>query len=226
MPTVGDGGRLLRGRLYGWKNDNYGSIRSQGRQYRSNRTSYGDITCVRGENIYPLSQLSAVKKPQRRLDVMAVVHLDVDDTSPTISYSPSSSTSSTDPVTGWTPCFSLSGCNTKTGTIPNGTSYYITADDDASFSLCWHGTGVQLMGNVSDTSHLNYTVYLDGNPVTPDLIDLSQQVLASFQNLPSQEHNVSLVVHASKSNVGFLAFNKATLTSPSPINGTGKCVYL
>ncbi|KAF8709771.1 hypothetical protein AX14_013452, partial [Amanita brunnescens Koide BX004] len=153
-----------------------------------------------------------------------IVHLDVDDTSPTIRYSPSSSTSSTDLLTGWTPCFSLSGCNTKTGMIPNGTSYYITAYDDASFTLRWQGTGVQLLGNVSDTSHLNYTIYLDGNAATPDLIDLSQQILASFQNLPSQEHNVSLVVHASESNVGFLAFDKATLTSPSPINGTGNYV--
>ena len=188
-----------------------------------------EISVVSEVKIYiPCATAGYCQQPQRRLDVMmaGIVHLDVDDTSPTIRYSPSSSTSSTDLLTGWTPCFSLSGCNTKTGMIPNGTSYYITAYDDASFTLRWQGTGVQLLGNVSDTSHLNYTVYLDGNAATPDLIDLSQQILASFQNLPSQEHNVSLVVHASESNVGFLAFDKATLTSPSPINGTGKCVYL
>ncbi|KAF8639607.1 hypothetical protein AX14_010038, partial [Amanita brunnescens Koide BX004] len=56
--------------------------------------------------------------------------------SSTIHYSLSSSTSSTDLLTGWTPCFS----HTKTGMIPNATSYYITAYDDASFTLCWQGT--------------------------------------------------------------------------------------
>lgn len=166
-------------------------------------------------------------KPARRLNVMmaGVVHLDVDDTSPTISYSPSTSTSSTNPNNGWTPCFTLSGCDTTSGMIPNGTSYYITADDNASFTLTWQGTGVQLLGNVSDAAHLNYTVYLDGSAVTPDLIDLSQQVLASFQNLPLREHNISLVVEPSDSNDGYLAFDKATITAPSPINATGKCVY-
>jgi len=163
-------------------------------------------------------------KSARRLDVMmaGVVHLDVDDTSPTISYSPSSSISLTNPGNGWTPCFTLSGCNTLTGAIPNGTSYYITADDNASFTITWQGTGVQLLGNVSDAAHLNYTVYLDGSAVTPDLIDLSQQILASFQNLSLREHNISLVVKPSKSNEGYLAFDKATITAPSPINTTGK----
>ncbi|KAF8345526.1 hypothetical protein F5887DRAFT_965505 [Amanita rubescens] len=153
-----------------------------------------------------------------------VVHLDVDDTSPTISYSPSSSISLTNPGNGWTPCFTLSGCNTLTGAIPNGTSYYITADNNASFTITWQGTGVQLLGNVSTAAYLNYTVYLDGKAATPDLIDLSQQVLASFQDLPLREHNISLVVKPSNSSDGFLAFDKATITAPSPINTTGNYV--
>ncbi|KAK2461332.1 hypothetical protein APHAL10511_006859 [Amanita phalloides] len=153
----------------------------------------------------------------------SVVHLDVNDTSPTILYSPSNS--STSPTSGWTTCFS-SGCQPQAGTIPAGTSYHITAHDNASFTLSWQGTGVQLRGNLSDSSHLNYTVYLDGNVTTPDFVDLSQNLLASFQSLPLQRHNLSLVVHSYPSNMGILAFEKATITSPSPMNRTGAYVQV
>ena len=69
------------------------------------------------------------------------VQFDVDDTSPTISYSPFRDTLSTpDLSAGWNPYYNLSGFVHAQGEVGNGTSLHITSLDGASLALQFRGT--------------------------------------------------------------------------------------
>ena len=64
----------------------------------------------------------------------------VDDTSPTISYSPFGDTFSLPNLTaGWNPYFDGSNFPSTPGQTGNGTSYHVTSRDGASLSVQWKG---------------------------------------------------------------------------------------
>lgn len=71
---------------------------------------------------------------------MAVTfQLGIDDTSPTITYSPSSENStSSGSLAGWIPSYSLSSSQAS-GQLGNGTSFHVTSVDAATLSLTWSG---------------------------------------------------------------------------------------
>ncbi|PFH49022.1 hypothetical protein AMATHDRAFT_41836 [Amanita thiersii Skay4041] len=170
----------------------------------------------------------------------------VDDTSPMVLYFPfgdsqasssgnsssSSSTTTTPDLTkGWTPCFSISGCvRTQPSAIPTGTSYHVSSQPGSSLTILWRGTGIQLLGNVSNPTHINYVLTLDGNVTQPDFISLNDQLLASFQKLNNDDHNVTLTLIQTNSPSAlptipsplldpasdFVAFDKALIIAPPP----------
>ena len=64
----------------------------------------------------------------------------VDDTSPTISYSPFRDTLSVPNLSaGWNPYYDQSGFASSIGELGNGTSLHITSLDGASLGFQWHG---------------------------------------------------------------------------------------
>jgi hypothetical protein len=64
----------------------------------------------------------------------------VDDTSPSIFYSPFRDTFSLPNLTaGWNPYFDLSSFATDPGEIGNGTSYHVTSLDGATIAVQWKG---------------------------------------------------------------------------------------
>jgi hypothetical protein len=70
----------------------------------------------------------------------------VDDTSPSISYSPFGDTfSHANLSAGWNPYFDLSGfalIASDPGEIGNGTSYHVTSLDGAVIAVQWKGASV------------------------------------------------------------------------------------
>ncbi|TFK44161.1 hypothetical protein BDQ12DRAFT_708173 [Crucibulum laeve] len=143
----------------------------------------------------------------------------VDDTSPSISYFPFRDTFSTPNLSaGWNPYFDDSGFASVLGEEGNGTSLHITSLDGASISVQWHGTGIQLLGNATKAS---YTITLDGAPqAQSNITDLSNNILATFQNLPEAPHTLSLTASTSNTenppNSSMLVFDKALVISSPP----------
>lgn len=71
----------------------------------------------------------------------SIIQFYVDDTSPTISYSPFGDTFSLPNLTaGWNPYFDTSSFASTIGEIGSGTSYHVTSCDGASLSVQWKGT--------------------------------------------------------------------------------------
>ena len=72
------------------------------------------------------------------------VQFTVDDTSPTILYSPFADTLSTPDLSlGWNPYYTLSGFASVLGEIGNGTSLHITSNNGSSLFIQWHGMSLQ-----------------------------------------------------------------------------------
>ncbi|KAF8894333.1 hypothetical protein CPB84DRAFT_1293010 [Gymnopilus junonius] len=114
----------------------------------------------------------------------------VDDTSPTISYSPFRDTLSTpDLSAGWNPYYNLSGFIHAQGEVGNGTSLHITSLNGASLALQFHGTGIELRGNVTFAS---YEVSVDGQAISSPSSTSQNNILANVQNLKDGAHNVTL----------------------------------
>ena len=67
----------------------------------------------------------------------------VNDTSPTILYSPFGDTFSTPNLSAsWNPYYTLSGFASELGDVGNGTSLHITSDNGSSLAVQWHGMPV------------------------------------------------------------------------------------
>lgn len=65
----------------------------------------------------------------------------IDDSSPVLSYFPFPDTFSIPNFfEGWNPCFSTSACPTFPGQQGNGSSFHVTSQDGAAFSINWWGT--------------------------------------------------------------------------------------
>ncbi len=67
----------------------------------------------------------------------------IDDTSPTLSFSPFRDTLSTPNLSeGWNPYCATFGFASALGQLGSGLSYHITSKDGASLSLTWHGAAL------------------------------------------------------------------------------------
>ncbi|KAF8971212.1 hypothetical protein BDZ97DRAFT_1914217 [Flammula alnicola] len=148
-----------------------------------------------------------------------LVTFSVDDTSPTISYSPLRDTFSTPNLSaGWNPYFNLSGFAVLQGETGNGTSQHITSLDGASLALQWHGTGITLMGNATQAS---YAITVDGTLIPPSPVP-SDNVLTNIQGLNDSVHNITLTAQIPQGqnppNSSMLVFDKAVIfSSPLPV---------
>ncbi|TFK66553.1 hypothetical protein BDN72DRAFT_771819 [Pluteus cervinus] len=120
------------------------------------------------------------------------IQFSVDDTSPTIDYQPFADTLSTPSLgLGWNPYYSISGFSNALGTIGQGQSFHVTSLNGASLTIHWHGTGIQLLGNVTDAS---FVIILDGRLNQSTTFDPSNNILATYQALPDADHNITLQV--------------------------------
>ncbi|KAI0084910.1 hypothetical protein BDY19DRAFT_1050965 [Irpex rosettiformis] len=157
--------------------------------------------------------------------------INIDDTSPTISYSPFADTFTTPNLTaGWNPYYSDSGIANGQDTQGEGTTFHVTSANGASLDIRWNGTAVTLHG-FFDTSQntfpssTSYSVSLDGVPTTnyassftPDP-NSEENVLAAFANLTNQEHSIQIALHttgdADDGSI-LLRFDRAVLQSEPP----------
>ena len=72
-----------------------------------------------------------------------VVTFTVNDTSPTILYSPFGDTLSTPNLSAsWNPYYTLSGYVSAQGDVGQGTSLHITSDNGSSLVVQWDGTHI------------------------------------------------------------------------------------
>jgi len=154
-------------------------------------------------------------------DSMAnVVSFTVNDTSPSILYSPFGDTFSIPNLSaGWNPYYTLSGYASGLGGVGNGTSLHITSDNGSSLVVQWHGTGIQLYGNATSAS---YSITLDGAPYSAAATS-DNNLLVSITNLPDAPHAVTLTATIPEPqnppNSSLVVFENAVLTSsPAPLN--------
>lgn len=74
------------------------------------------------------------------------VQFAVNDTSPTLFYSPFGDTLSTPNLSaGWNPYYTLSGFATVLGEVGNGTSLHITSNNGSFVLLQWNGMSLQVL---------------------------------------------------------------------------------
>jgi hypothetical protein len=169
------------------------------------------------------------------------LRINIDDTSPSIIYYPFADTFGTpDLLSGWNPYYTSSGYAAFQGQIGNGTSLHRTSLDGASLSIRWNGrcqgvsglidlinvilntttgTGIQLLGNVSQAS---YSLTLEGTPTLANSSSPSDGILADFFGLNDGSHIVTLTVHtaSSPSPDMFVAFDQALITSSPALDET------
>ncbi|KAJ3855241.1 hypothetical protein EV368DRAFT_62627 [Lentinula lateritia] len=143
----------------------------------------------------------------------------VDDTSPTILYFPFGDTLSIPNFTaGWNPLFNQTSFGGVPLEVENSTTVHITSLNNASFSLKWKGTGIQLAGYTTDAS---YTILLDGFPRDANS---TKTLLASIQDLDNVDHDISLTTIISDTTQNqtssFLVFDKATILAPPASDNT------
>jgi hypothetical protein len=167
--------------------------------------------------------------------------IDVDDTSPTITYYPFGDTFGVpDPRAGWNPYYSGSGFAGSQDEIGVGNSSHLTYLDGASFSVQWMGayhfllnltsslrgdmtgTGIQLFGNISQAT---YNTTLDGTSIQANSSSLMNSLLAEFHGLPDTNHTVTLTVHtiSPPTSDSYISFDKAVVIS-TPGPGDNKLV--
>jgi len=161
--------------------------------------------------------------------------ISIDDTSPTIAYSPFADTFSEPSLaTGWNPFFNNTGladpsAGAQTG---SGTSLHVTAANGASLGVRWNGTGIALYGDLlpfgsasNPSGSISYTVSVDGTPTTnyessfSSSTDPSSNILALFSNLTYGEHLIELAMQNAANTVDgsvLLRFDRADITSNVP----------
>ncbi|KAF7965168.1 hypothetical protein HWV62_45280 [Athelia sp. TMB] len=147
--------------------------------------------------------------------------IEVDDTSPTVAYTPFSDTfGEPDLSAGWNPYYSGSGYAALLGQLGEGSSSHRTSLDGASLTIQWAGTGIQLLGNVSQA---DFNLTLDGQPTTANSSSIEEGVLAQFHDLHDRNHTITLTVNLNLQsfNESFVAFDKALINSTQPANSTG-----
>lgn len=177
-----------------------------------------------------------------------LLQLTIDDTSPTVSFSPFRDTLSTPNLSaGWNPYYATSGFASAPGQTGSGSSYHITSKNGAFLSLTWHGavpfaptgrswlishyiylgTGIQLLGNATLSS---YSVKLDGsdlppNGTTPVSPSKPDGILADIDGLKDDKHTITLTVQIPQTqtphNSSMLVFEKAVIKTGNAANKWG-----
>ncbi|KAF8172424.1 hypothetical protein K438DRAFT_1728946 [Mycena galopus ATCC 62051] len=145
-----------------------------------------------------------------------LVQFRVDDSSPTVTYSPFGDTfSSPNLSAGWNPYWEDPGFSTKVpGAIGSGTSLHITSLNGASLRIQWTGIGIQLVGNVSSAS---YIVTIDDQAVSPSA-NLAPGTLFFVDNLGDGDHQLVLTMQTDTPDAQF-NFDGAVISAlPSPAN--------
>ncbi|KAG6861933.1 hypothetical protein C0995_009883 [Termitomyces sp. Mi166 len=114
------------------------------------------------------------------------LNFSVNDTSPTISYSPFADIFPTNLTAGWNSFFNNSGPRSLKD-IGNGTSSHATSLDRASLNITWNGTGIQVLGYVEGNA--GYNITLDGFPKD---LKPKDKILAAVYGLPDRPHTLSI----------------------------------
>lgn len=129
----------------------------------------------------------------------------IQDNSPFVTYAPFADGGLNN---GWQPWYTKSGFLSTIGEGGDGDSYHISAHANASFSLEFYGTSVNLYG----TTNSSYAVFIDNEkqklPAT-----VSADLVFQTTNLTDGPHNVTLTVNPTKANQQF-AFDRAVVFSP------------
>ncbi|KDQ55818.1 hypothetical protein JAAARDRAFT_133366 [Jaapia argillacea MUCL 33604] len=135
--------------------------------------------------------------------------VELDDTSPIISYAPSGDPLATnaDLRKGWSPAFSNISL-IALGQQGSGSTSHVTSCDGAIMTIRWIGTSIQLFGSVSSA---DYTILLDGSLQLGFTSSRDTNMLASINKLSNANHTISLVAHVNSTG-GLVAFDKAILT--------------
>nr|GAT58542.1 predicted protein [Mycena chlorophos] len=146
-----------------------------------------------------------------------VVQSSVNDTSPTIFYSPiGDPLGQPDLDGGWAPHWTVPGFSSASiGAVGSGLSSHLTSLDGASLSLSFSGTGIQLFGNVTAAS---YSIAIDGQTANiSSSADLSKNILFDVQGIANSNHTLSFVAHIPNSQGSIVQFSSAIVsTPPSP----------
>ncbi|KAI0316500.1 hypothetical protein OF83DRAFT_1172824 [Amylostereum chailletii] len=146
----------------------------------------------------------------------------LNDTSPTLSFFPISDTLGLPNLfAGWNPAFSLSGFASTQGELGNGTSSHVTALDSAAFSVQWFGSAIQLFGNLSGPA--SYDLSLDGqsNSSISSFDPSNPTLLASYDQLPQQDHVLSLTFHnPTNTSSALIAIDRAVFTTSASSNAS------
>ncbi|ESK92053.1 hypothetical protein Moror_10337 [Moniliophthora roreri MCA 2997] len=151
---------------------------------------------------------------------MAVEDIVVDDSSPTIFYTPFSDTFGTIPnfPAGWNALLNFSFAGFPIQVSRNMSTVHATSRDGASLSINFQGTGIQLLGSANGAA---YDILLDGSSNSLVQTDnLPAFMLASVGDLPNGNHTVSLTARA-RQGTPLLAFDGAVITSEVPDQGDG-----
>ncbi|KAK1230252.1 hypothetical protein PQX77_006681 [Marasmius sp. AFHP31] len=146
----------------------------------------------------------------------------VDDTSPTILYSPFSETFGAPNFTaGWNPLFNSTSLGGTPLNVGNSTTVHVTSRNDASFLINFQGTQIQLLG--SATAGADCRISVDNIPQNTSPTS-SNSTLATISGLQNTNHTLILktVVAPSGANQtqSFIVFDRAIITSPVPLNSS------
>ncbi|KAH7923144.1 hypothetical protein BV22DRAFT_1036682 [Leucogyrophana mollusca] len=140
----------------------------------------------------------------------------VDDDSPEVAYYPFNDLLAIPAVSeGWSLYYTGSGYTTTPGAVGVGTSYHSTSANGSTLSIQWNGTGIDLFGNVSEAT---YSLSLDGFPTTSYLSDVSNNILASINDIDNTNHTLLLTTSITNQPTpdSYVTFDKALVTYAPP----------
>ncbi|KAJ7362778.1 hypothetical protein DFH08DRAFT_326438 [Mycena albidolilacea] len=128
----------------------------------------------------------------------------IQDNSPVVTYAPFADGGL---AGGWQPWYSKSGFLKTPGEGGDGDSYHISSHPNASFSLQFHGTGVNLYG----TTNTSYAVFIDGQE--QKVAAVADDLVFQKAGLTDGAHSLTLSVNPAKATEKF-AFDRAVVFSP------------
>ncbi|KAF7333730.1 hypothetical protein MVEN_02329400 [Mycena venus] len=131
----------------------------------------------------------------------------IQDNSPFVNYSPFADGGL---ANGWQPWYTKSGFLKEPGEGGDGDGYHITSLPGASFSLEFHGTGVNLYG----TTNSSYAVLIDS--VEQKLPAVSKDLIYQTTSLQDGPHNLTVTV-SPKAKQQF-AFDRVVVFSPRQVS--------
>ncbi|KAL0581903.1 hypothetical protein V5O48_000133 [Marasmius crinis-equi] len=143
----------------------------------------------------------------------------VDDTSPTILYSPFADTfGAPDFTAGWNPLFNRTSLGGAPLNVGNSTTVHVTSRNGSTFLINFQGTSIRLLGSAVQAQ---YQVFVDGVEQTtgPDSANL-----ANIRGLPNTNHTLTLTanipISGANQTQSFIVFDQAIVTSPAGSNSS------